>query len=236
MQVLNVLYQVCVFFLPIGKRRWPTWRLIGWYIFDFLSGAAEQNSTSSTKFVFLGRSENKDGRLASDWPILFRLLWNRLTEFDETLQEACTKVLYQVCVFPTKMAVLISVLLRHFRLLLCLEFKRKLKGIKYQHLLSSTKFVFFGPIRKLRWLPWPLIGGEFFNFSTATTERNSTKLDRKQEVVLYVVYQVRVFRADRLYKIAALASEQPIHFRLLFCTEFIQNLTGSKISTSSINY
>ena len=69
-----------------------------------------------------------------------------------------------------------------------------------------------------------------------TTEQNSTKLDRKQEVVLNVVYQIRVFRADRKTKIAALASEQPRHFRLLFCTEFIQNLTGSNISTSFINY
>ena len=28
-QDLNVLYQVCVFFGPIGKTRWPPWPLIG---------------------------------------------------------------------------------------------------------------------------------------------------------------------------------------------------------------
>ena len=43
----------------------------------------------------------------------------------------------------------------------------------------STKFVFFGPIRKTRWPPWPLIGWDIFDFSSETAERNSTKLDRK---------------------------------------------------------
>ena len=38
----------------------------------------------------------------------------------------------------------------------------------------------FGPIGKTRWPPWPLIGGKFFNFSE-TAQRNSTKLDRKQD-------------------------------------------------------
>ena len=46
-------------------------------------------STSSTKFVFSGRSENKMAALASDWRRHFLLLlWNRWTEFNETWQEA----------------------------------------------------------------------------------------------------------------------------------------------------
>ena len=60
---------------------------------------------------------------------------------------------------------------------------------------SSTKFVFFGLIGKTRWPPQPLIGWDIFDFSE-TAERNSTKLDRKQD--LNVFYQVCVFwGADR---------------------------------------
>ena len=52
-----------------------------------------------------------------------------------------------------------------------------------------------------------------FNFSSETAERNSTKLDRKQD--LNLLYQVCVFRADRKNKIAALASDWLRHFQLL---------------------
>ena len=62
--------------------------------------------------------------------------------------------------------------------------QRNLTGSKIS--TSSTKFVFFGPIRKTKWPPWPLIGWDIFNFSSETAERNSTKLDRKQDLnVLY---------------------------------------------------
>ena len=78
--------------------------------------------------------------------------------------------------------------------------------------MSSTKFVFFVPIGKTRWPPWPLIGWDIFDFSE-TAELNSTKLDRKQD--LNVLYQVCVFRADQKNKMAALASDWLRHFRLL---------------------
>ena len=55
----------------------------------------------------------------------------------------------------------------------------------------STKFVFFRPIRKTKWPPWPPIGWDSFDFSSEITERNSTKLDRKQ--YLKVLYQICVF-------------------------------------------
>ena len=77
----------------------------------------------------------------------------------------------------------------------------------------STKFVFFGLIGKTRWPPWPLIGWDIFNFSSETAERNSRKLDRKQDH--NALYQVCVFRADRKNKMAALASDWLRHFRLL---------------------
>ena len=71
--------------------------------------------------------------------------------------------------------------------------QRNLTGSKIS--MSSTKFVFFGPIGKTRWPPWPLIGWDILDFSSETVERNSTKVDRKQD--LNVLYQVCVFRADR---------------------------------------
>ena len=71
--------------------------------------------------------------------------------------------------------------------------QRNLTGSKIS--MSSTKFVFFGPIRKIRWRPWPLIGWDIFDFFSKTAEQNSTKLDRKQD--LNTLYQVFVFLADR---------------------------------------
>ena len=59
----------------------------------------------------------------------------------------------------------------------------------------STKFVFFGPIGKTKWPPWPLIGWDIFDFSSETAERNSAKLDRKQ--ALNAFYHVCVFQANR---------------------------------------
>ena len=82
---------------------------------------------------------------------------------------------------------------------------------------SSTKFVFFGPIGKTRWPPWPLIGWDIFDFSSETAEWNSTKLDRKQD--LNVLYQFCVFRADLKNEMVALASDWLRHFRLLLWTE-----------------
>ena len=77
----------------------------------------------------------------------------------------------------------------------------------------STKYVFFGPIGKTRWPPWPLIGWDIFYFSSETAEQNSMKLDRKQD--LKIIFQVCVFQANRRNKMAALASDWLIHFRLL---------------------
>ena len=42
--------------------------------------------------------------------------------------------------------------------------QRNLKWIKIS--TSSTKFVFFTPIGKTRWPPWPLIGWHIFEFSS----------------------------------------------------------------------
>ena len=81
---------------------------------------------------------------------------------------------------------------------------------------SSTKFVFFGQIEKKKIKMAALVSDwlRHFDFSE-TAERNSTKLDRKQEFT--VLYQVCVFRADRKNKRAALAFDWLRHFRLLLC-------------------
>ena len=59
----------------------------------------------------------------------------------------------------------------------------------------------------------PSLTFHIFNFSSETAERNSTKLDKQQD--LNVLYQVCVFRADRKNKMAVLASDWLRHFRLL---------------------
>ena len=157
--------------------------------------------------------------LASDWLRHFRLLlWNRWKEFKETWQEARLQhPLPSLCfsgrsekqngrpglwlaeTFSTSPLKPLKVI------------QRNLTGSKIS--TSSTKFVFFGPIGKTRWLPWPLIGWDIFDFSSETAERNSKKLDRKQDY--NILYQVCVFRANRKNKMAALASDWLRHFRLL---------------------
>ena len=154
------------------------------------------------------------------------LLWNHCSEFDETLQESRSqRPLPSLCFSGQSEK-------QDGRpgLWLAETFStsplKPLNGIQWNLIgskisTSSTKFVFFGPIGKTRWPSWPLIGWDIFDFSSETTEQNSTKLDRKQD--LNVLYQVCVFRADRKNKMAALASDWLRHFRLLLwnrSTEF----------------
>ena len=156
------------------------------------------------------------------WPLIG---WDIFDFSSETEERNSTKldrkqdlnVLYQVCVFradrKNKMAALTSDWLRHFRLLLCnpwTEFNETWQEARSQCPLPS--FWFFLPIGKTRWPPWPLIGWDIFVFSSETAERNSRKLDRKQD--LNILYRVCVFHADQKYKMAALASYWLRHFRL----------------------
>ena len=87
--------------------------------------------------------------------------------------------------------------------------------------LSSAKIVFYGLIRKSRWLPWPLIGWDIFYFFSATAEQNLTKLDRKQDLnILSWVF----FYGWSKNNMVTLTSEWLRHF-LLLCnpqTEFDQ--------------
>ena len=149
--------------------------------------------------------------LASDWLRHFRLLrWNRWTEFNETWQEARSqRPLPSLCFSgwsekqDDRPGLWLAETFSTSPLKPLNEIQQNLTGSKIS--TSSTKFVFFGPIRKTRWPPWPLIGWDIFDFSSETAEWNSTKLDRKQDP--NVLYQVCVFRADRKNKMAALASD-----------------------------
>ena len=181
--------------------------------------------------------------LASDWLRHFRLfLWNCWTEFNETWQGARSQHPLPSLCFSGRSekqdgrpGLWLAETFSTSPLKPLNGIQRNLTGSKIS--TSSTKFVFFGPIGKTRWPPWLLIGLDIFNFLSETAERNSTKLDRKQDV--NVLYQVCVFRADRKNKMAALASDWLRHFRLLLWnrwTEFNETLTGSKISTSSTKF
>ena len=218
-----------VFFGAIGKTRWPPWPLIGWDIFDFSSETAERNSTKIDRkqdlnalyqvCVFRADPKNKMAALPSDWLRHFRLLlWNRWTEFNEIWQEARSqRPLPDLCFSGRskkqdgRPGLWLDETFSTSPLKQMNGIQRNLTGSKIS--TPSTKFVYFGPIRKTRWPPWPLIGWDIFYFSSETAERNSTKLDRKQD--LNVLYQICVFRADPKNKMAALASAWMRHFRLL---------------------
>ena len=151
------------------------------------------------------------------------LLWNRSTEFNETWQEARSqRPLPSLCFSgrSEKQDGRLELWLTETLLTSSLKplkgIRRNLTGSKIS--MCSTKFVFFGPIGKPRWLPRPLIGRDIFDFSSETAEPNWKKLDRKQD--LNVLYQVCVFRADRKNNMAALASDLLRHFWLLLWKEF----------------
>ena len=156
---------------------------------------------SSTKFVFFGPIwKNKMAALASDWVRNFILLGNPWTEFNETWQEARYKrLLPSLCYWGRSQKQdgrpghWLAESFSTSSLKSLNGIQRNLTGSKIS--MSSTKFVFFGPIGKIRWPPWPLIGWAIFDFFSETAERNSTKLDRKED--LNHLYQVCVFRASR---------------------------------------
>ena len=199
------------------------------HIFDFFSETAKRNSTKLDRkqdlnvlykvCVFRADRKNKMAALASDLLRYFRLLlWNRWREFDETWEKARSQPTLQSLCFSDRSekqdgrpGLWLAETSSSFPLKPLNRIKRNLTGSKIS--MSSTKFVFFGPIWKTWRPPWPLIGWYIFNFSSETAERNLTKLDRKQD--LNVLYQDCVFRADWKNKMATLASDWLRHFQLL---------------------
>ena len=220
-QDLNVLYQVCVF---LGRSEKQDGRPGLWLAETFSTSPLKplsriqrnltwsKISMSSTKFVFFGRIGE------TRWPSWLLIGWDIFDFSSETTEWNSTKldrkqdlnVFYQVCVFwgrwEKQDGPLASDWLRHFRLLLWnrwTEFNEAWHEARSQCPLPSL--CCFGLIGKTRWLPWPLIGWDIFNFSSETAKQNSTKLDRKQDLnVLY--HLVCVFRANLENEMAALAS------------------------------
>ena len=233
-QDVNVLYQVCGFFFRlIGKTRWPPWPLIGWHIFDFSSETAERNATKHDRkqdlnflyqiCIFWADRKNKMAALASDWLTHFRLLlWNRWTEFNETWQEVRSQRILPSLCFSGRLekqdgrpGLWLAETFSTSPLKPLNGIQRNLTGSKIS--TSSTKFVFFrADQKKTTWPPWPLNGGDIFDFSSETADWNWTKLDRKQD--LNVLYQICVFRADQKTKMAALADSSKRWHIVLRCT------------------
>ena len=197
-----------VFFGQIGKTRWPPWPLIGWDIFDFSSETAKWNSTKLDRkqdlnvlyqvCVFRADRKNKMAALASDWLRHFQLLlWNCWTEFNKTWQEEISQCPLPSLCFSGRWEKQDGRPCLWLAETFSTSFLKPLNGIWWNLTgskisTSSTKFVFFGPIGKTRWRPWPLIGWDIFDFSFETAEGNLTKLDRKQD--LNVLYQVCIFQ------------------------------------------
>ena len=178
---------------------------------------------SSTKFVFFGPIRKT---IWPPWPLIG---WDIYDFSSETAEQNSTKldrkqdlnVLYQVCVFFGTIGkqdgcpgLWLAETFSTSPLKPLNGIQRNLIGSKIS--TSSTKFVFFGPIGKTRWPPWPLIGWDIFDFSSETAERNSTKLDRKQD--LNVLYQVCVFSGRSVNKNSALADFSKRWHIVLRCT------------------
>ena len=179
--------------------------------------------------------------LASDWLRHFQLLWTRWTELNKTWQEARSQRPLPSLFFSGRskknnMAALASDWLRHFRLLLWnrwTELNKTWQEARYQRPLPSL--CFSGWSEETILLPWPRIGWDIFDFSSATDEQNSTKHERKQD--LNILYQVCVFQAYRKNKMAA--PDWLGHFQLFLSNRWMQfNKTWaeSKISTSSTKF
>ena len=227
-QDLNVFYQVCVFRADRKNKMtalvsdWLRhFRLLLWNCWtEFNETWQEARSQCPLPILcFSGGSEKQDGRPGLWLAETFSTSpLKSLKKFNETWQEARSqRVLPSLCFSGRsekqdgRPGLWLAKTFSTSPLKPLNGIQRNLTGSKIS--TSSTKFVFFGPIGKTRWPPWSLIGLDIFDFSSETAERNSSKLDRKQD--LNVFYQDCVFQIDRKNKMAALASDWLRHFRLL---------------------
>ena len=144
------------------------------HIFDFSSETTERNLTKLYRkvdlnvlyqvCVFRADRKNKMAALTSDWLRHFRLLlWNRWMEFNETWQEARSqRPLPSLCFSGRsekqdgRPGLWLAETFSTSPLKPLNGIQQNFTGSKIS--MSSTKFVFFRPIGKTRWPPWPLIG------------------------------------------------------------------------------
>ena len=119
------------------------------------------------------------------------------------------------------MAALASDWLRHFRLLLWnrwAEFSETWQEASSKCLLPRLCFSGKSGKNKMAALASDLL--RHFRLLLWNCERNSTKLDRKQD--LNTLYQVCVFRGDRKNKMATLASDWLRHLQLFLWNRWIE--------------
>ena len=226
---------------------------VNFHILDFSSETAEWNSTKLDRkqdlnalyqvCVFRADRKNKMAALASDWLRHFQLLlWNRWTEFNETWQEARSqRPLPSLCFSGRsekqdgRPGLWLAETFSTSPLKPLNGIQGNLTGSKIS--TPSTKFVFFGPIRKTRWPPWPLIGWDIFDFSSETAERNFNKTwqeARSQCPLPSFCFSGRSEKQD---------GRPGLWLGKTFSTSFLkllnriqQNLIGSKISKPSTKF
>ena len=191
-QDLTVLYQVC-FVGPIGRTGLPPRRLFGRYIFDIFSYTIERNSTKldrkQDRYVlcqvcFSRSSEKQDGRPG---------LW-----FFETFSTSPLKMLnvIQRNLTGSKISMPSTKLVLFWQIGKTRWPTWPLIGWEiFDFSSESLNGLFFRVDRHNKMATQPLIGKGIFDFFSETAERNSTKLDRTQD--LNVLSQVCVFRVDR---------------------------------------
>ena len=142
---------------------------VNFHIFDFSSEIVKWNSTKRDRkqdhnalyqvCVFRADQKNKMAALASDWLRHFRLLlWNRLTEFNETWQEARSqRPLPSLCFSGRsekqdgRPGLWLAETFSTSPLKPLNGIQGNLTGSKIS--MPSTKFVFFEPMGKTRWPP-----------------------------------------------------------------------------------
>ena len=222
------------------------------HIFDFSSETAEQNSTKRDRkqdlnvlyqvCVFRADQKNKMAALASDWLRHFRLLlWNRWTEFNETWQEARSKRPLPSLCFSGGSEKQDGRPGRWLAETFSTSPLKPLNGIQ-QNLTgskistSSTKFVFFGTIGKTRWPPWSLIGWDIFDllWNRWIEFKETWQEARSQRPLPSLCFSGGSEKQDGRPGrwLADTFSTSP----LKPLNGIQQNLTGSKISTSSTKF
>ena len=202
-QDLNVLYQVCVFWVDRKNKMaalasdWLRhFRLLLWNRWTEFNETWQEQDLNVLYQVCVFEPIGK-----TRWPPWPLISWDIFDFSSETAEQNSTKLDRKQCPLPClcfsgrsekqdgRPGLWLGETFSTSPLKPVNGIQRNLTGSKIS--MSSTKFVFFGPIGKTRWPPWPLIGWDIFDFSSETGEQNSTKLDRKQD--LNVLYHVCVF-------------------------------------------
>ena len=251
-QVLNALYQDCVFradrknkMAALASDWLRHFRLLLWnHWTDSMKLDRKQDLHALYQVcVFRANPKNNMAALASDWLRHFRLLlWNCWTEFSETCQEARSQ-----CPLPSlcfsgrsekqdgRPGLWLAETFSTSPLKPMNGIQRNLTGSKIS--TPSTKFVFLEPIRKTRWPPWPLIGWDIFDFFSENhwTEFNETWQEaRSPRPLPSLCFSGRSEKQDG--RPGLWLAETFLTSPLKLLNGIQRNLTGSKISTPSTKF